>query len=206
MKKVIVNGPLEENCYIIKRNNLCFIVDPGSEKEVIREVIEKEGLKDEGILLTHSHYDHIGALDCFKVPVYIHELEKDIIFEHYYEIEKRYGIQPSYKLDDINLKYIKDGDIIKLGEFEVEAIYTPGHTIGCTCYKIENEMYTGDTLFRETVGRWDLRTGEKETLKVSIKKLIEEYKEGVEVFPGHGCSTTIGYERVNNPFYISECN
>ncbi len=205
MRRVIVNGVLEENCYIIKRNNLCYIVDPGYERERIREYINKENLKVEGILLTHGHYDHIGAIDCFKVPVYIHEQEKENLFNHYHQIENRYNIPASYDLEDINFKYINDKDIIKLGEQNIEVIYTPGHTIGSVCYKIENELYSGDTLFRETVGRWDLKTGDKEALKKSIKKLIENNKDNVEVMPGHGDITTISHEKLQNSFYIYEC-
>ncbi len=205
MKRVIVNGTLEENCYFIVRDNVCFIVDPGYEKELIQKYVETNNLKVEGILLTHGHFDHFGAVNCFDVPVYMNELDKNNLEDHYKVGFSKYNVSIDFNLEDIKFEYVKDGDKIKLNNSEIEVIATPGHTVGSTCFKIEDELYSGDTLFRETVGRWDLTTGDKEVLKKSIKKLLNEYSENLKVFPGHGGETSIKHEKLNNPFYLYEC-
>ncbi len=205
MRRLVIDGPLEENCYFIVRDGLCYIVDPGYQKERIQRYVKDNNLEVLGILLTHGHFDHFGAVDCFNVPVYVTQADKESFILNYNVVYDKYKIHVDFKLGDINFKYIKDGDIIKLGNHNITVMETPGHTSGGVCYRIDDEIYSGDTLFRETVGRWDMKTGDKEALKVSIKKLMHDIEENVVVFPGHGEPTTIGHEKQINPFYIYEC-
>ncbi len=205
MRRLIIDGALEENCYFIIRDNLCFIVDPGYEKERIQQFVKDNDLNVIGILLTHGHFDHFGAIDCFDAPVYMNELDKPNFKYHYDYVFDKYKIPCNFKIEEINFKYIKNGDVITIGNDKITVIETPGHTVGSVCYKIGNELYSGDTLFKETVGRWDLQSGNKEELKETIKQLLAEFDDELKVLPGHGNATTIGHEKQENSFYIYEC-
>ena len=178
--------------------NLGHIVDPGYEVNRVREYINKNNLEVQAILLTHGHIDHIGAIDAFDVAVYLHENEFEIIKDNHKNGFTFYGKEKPYNLEDINLVPLKDKDILKLDDKEIEVIFTPGHKVGCVCYKIDNDLYTGDTLFKETVGRWDFPTGNLNVLKKSVVSLIDSQDDNVAIHPAHGESSTIGYEKAHN--------
>lgn len=169
--KVIKTGFLEENCYILEKNNKCIIIDPGDEFEKIKNEISNEVL---AVLITHRHFDHIGALDElineYKVPVY----------------EKMNLEETNYKIDD----------------FEFNAIFFPGHTTDSVAYYFykENVMFTGDFLFYHTVGRCDLEGGSFEQMQDSIEK-IKKNKKDIVLYPGHGEKTTLEEEKKNNPYF-----
>ncbi len=201
VRKLFLEGDIPMNCYFIERNNKCFIVDPGYYKERIIEYVKEEGLEVIGILLTHAHIDHIGALDCFPVPIYLHELEYDVLFDDYKNGFEFFEKQKSYDLDDLNIKTINEDTLLKIDEYEISVIHTPGHTIGGVCYKIGHDLYVGDTLFEGSVGRWDRPTADLSQLKTSVLKLIEEQEEYIIIHPGHGNSSTIGTEKSINQYY-----
>lgn len=198
----IVNYNTDENCYIVyDKNKTGFIVDPGNKKEVIMEKIRQLGVDVKYIFLTHCHYDHIEALEEIRKEtkarvVSSFECNKNIqsanmnlssLFSEYIEA------MPS---DDI----VNDGDIIIVGDISVKTILTPGHTNGGACFLAENELFSGDTLFLRTVGRWDFPTGDEEVLKNSIKNKLYVLDDDVIVHPGHGNNTKIHYEKRYNMF------
>ena len=172
--RIIQVGYLETNCYILVQNGLCLVIDPGDEFYSIQSQIGENRLV--GVLITHKHPDHIGALDellgHYSVPVYdISNLE-----------EQKYDI---------------DG-------FRFEVIYTKGHTndsISFWFYEY-NFMFTGDFIFKGTIGRTDLPTGDSIEMKKSIEK-IKEYSDRIKIYPGHGESTNLGIEKENN-YYFNE--
>ena len=202
MKKILLYGDIDVNCYILERHNKCYIIDPGYEKERIINYIQDNNLEVKGILLTHAHIDHIGAIDSFKVPVYLHEKELEILKDNHRNGFEFYGKEKPYELEDIDIVPINENTVLELEDKQIEVIFTPGHTVGCVCYKIDNDLYTGDTLFRGTVGRWDFPTGNQETLRNTIVNLIESMKEDIVIHPAHGESSTIGDEKRNNYFYL----
>ncbi len=202
MNKLLLSGDIPVNCYFIENNEQCYIVDPGYEKEKVIEYIEKKGLEVVGVLLTHGHIDHIGAIDCFDVPVYIHENEVEIIKDNYKNGFAFYNKEKPYNLENINIVKINSDTKLPLGDKNIEVIHTPGHTVGCVCYKIDGDLYSGDTLFKEAVGKWTFPTGDLKTLQKSIVSLIDSQEESLKVHPAHGESTTIGAEKNNNPFYL----
>lgn len=202
MKKLTLFGDMDINCYIIEHDNKCYIVDPGYEKDKIREYIQEHNLNVLGILLTHGHIDHISAMDCFDVPVYVHENEYDNLVQNYNNVFNRYGRDMEYFLEDINLIKIDESNKFSIGDKEITVIYTPGHTIGGVCYKFEDDLFTGDTLFKGVVGKWVFPTGDLESMKKSVINLIETQIEDVRVHPGHGESSTIGEEKNSNKFYL----
>lgn len=202
MKKISLFGEIDVNCFFIEHNNKCYIVDPGYEKEKVIKYVRDNNLKVLGILLTHGHIDHIGAIDAFDVPVYLHEKEYEIIEDNYKNGFDFYGRQKPYSLNDINIIRMDDSFVLHLDDKRIEVIHTPGHTVGGVCYKIDNDLYTGDTLFEGTVGKWTFPTGNLEALKRTIVNLIDTQDEGIRIHPAHGESSTIGEEKRYNQFYL----
>lgn len=204
MKKLTMFGDMDINCYIVEYDNKCYIVDPGYEKDKIREYVQENNLKVLGILLTHGHIDHISAIDCFDVPVYVHQNEYDNLLQNYNNVFNRYERKMDYSLEDINIIKIDESKVFTIGDKEITVIYTPGHTVGGVCYKFEKDLFTGDTLFKGVVGKWIFPTGDLDSMKKSVIGLIETQEEDVKVHPGHGESSTIGNEKNSNKFYL-EC-
>lgn len=202
MKKLLLQGEIPVNCYIIEHNKQCYIVDPGYEKEKIIQYVKDNDLEVLGILLTHAHIDHIGAIDAFNVPIYLHEREYEVIKDDGKNGFQFYGRQKPYNLEERNLVKMKDGFVLPLGDKKIEIIHTPGHTVGGVCYKIDDDIYTGDTLFEGTVGKWTFPTGELEVLKETVVNLIDNQEERMKIHPAHGRSSTIGEEKRSNQFYL----
>ncbi len=185
-------GQMENFAYIIadEKTKLCAIVDPGWEIHNILKIVEKNSLKVNKILLTHTHFDHIlGVKDLTKITsakIYVHELEAD-------EVEA----------DEKLIVKIKDGDEIEIGDLIVKVIHTPGHTKGAVCFLVGNKLLTGDTLFVEAIGRTDLPGGNPEQLFESLQK-IKKLTDDIEIYPGHDYgsvkSSTVKYEKENNPY------
>lgn len=200
VKKITV-GIFQTNCYLVKKGNSSFIIDPGDEGERIIEWIEEEGISPSFILNTHAHLDHIGAVkflqERLRIPFYIHQEEKEILLNpgsNFFPLSSYSPLSPDGWLEEGNLKW-KEGWI--------EILHTPGHTPGSICIRVENLLFTGDTLFKESVGRCDLPGGDEEKLRRSLerlKKLPDEW----EVFPGHGPSSLLGEEKKNNPYLNGE--
>ncbi len=200
-------GPLQENCYILSsQEGNALVVDPGDEGQRIAEFLRSKSLTPTKILLTHAHYDHVGAVkelkEAFGVEVYANELEEIIFastkrrkFGARAQTDERYDITP-----DVNLS---DGDIITQDELSVSLFHTPGHTPGSSCYLCGEYMFSGDTLFAGDIGRCDLLGGDYEVMKQSLEKL-KTLKEDYTVLPGHGPSSTLERERQRNPYMTGE--
>lgn len=171
--KVIKVGDLETNCYILTKNKQAIVIDPGDEVEKINLHLSDVSLV--GIIVTHHHFDHVGAL---------RELAS-------FKNAKIYDFH--------NLKVGKN----RLGNFEFEVIRTPGHKEDSICiyFKEESVMFSGDFIFNGTVGRWDLEGGNFDEMKVSIRKILE-YPSDIVIYPGHGEKTTLGSEKVNLEKYL----
>ena len=189
--KCYPNGMYGENTYLVTDEATGFkaVIDPGYyDMEVRFDIQNNAYLKY--LLLTHAHHDHYLCvqkyLDEYSSVVFAAP-EKDLGL-------LRKGGCPEPK------RLLKDGDVITLGETELRVIETPGHTGGCICFATDREIFTGDTLFRLSVGRTDLETGDWETLVKSISEKLYSLDDDLAVYPGHGGPTTIGYEKKANPF------
>ena len=169
IKRVIV-GPLQENCYILEKDNMCIIIDPGDEAE---KIIGNIVYPPVAILITHNHFDHVGALS---------------------QLQEKYNI-PVYNYDNL-----KEGEL-STGNFRFDVIYTPGHTSDSVIFYFKEEeiMFTGDFLFKGTIGRTDLSTGNFKEMQKSIRKILI-YSDIIKVYPGHGEDTTLGLEKKNNQY------
>ncbi|BDD01226.1 MBL fold metallo-hydrolase [Persicobacter psychrovividus] len=202
VEKLTLDGEIPVNCYVIARQGACYIVDPGYQKEKIQAYIAAKGYQVKGVLLTHGHIDHIEALDCFEVPIFIHEQEWGILLNNSKNGFDFFGKKPKYQFDQLDIRPINSSTVFPLGNEEISVYLTPGHTIGSVCYRIGHDLYTGDTLFEGTVGKWDRPSGNMDQLRDSVLWLIDSLPEHLIIHPGHGRSSTIGVEKQINPFYI----
>ncbi len=203
LEKFVI-GIVSTNCYvgINEATKECFIVDPGYFQTEIVDFIKTQGLTVRAILLTHGHFDHImgidGFLKEFSVPVYAHEEEKALLENAAYNASSMYGDGYTFT----KAVYVQDGQVLEIAGMRITVIYTPGHTIGGCCYYLEEEqtLFSGDTLFQESIGRTDLPTGSAAKLVRSVKEKLLVLPETVKVYPGHEEMTTIEMERKYNPF------
>ncbi|MCR6513393.1 MAG: MBL fold metallo-hydrolase [Clostridium chrysemydis] len=194
--KVIPTGTIEENCYLVMDENTKegFIVDPGDEPLKIEKAIKDTGMNLKYILLTHAHFDHVGALNYlvekFNVPFYMNKEEEE------------FAKTDNYVFGKINKAngYLDDNSELSIGNESIRVFHTPGHTVGGLCFLIGNKLFTGDTLFRSSVGRSDFPGGDMTALVNSIKTKLLPLGDEIEVYPGHGPMSTIGYEKKNNMF------
>jgi glyoxylase-like metal-dependent hydrolase (beta-lactamase superfamily II) len=205
--EAVTVGLFEVNCYIAWREpNQALVVDPGAEHKLILRALREHELDVAGYLLTHGHADHLTALSdvahAYPAPIIIPKVDAEWAFHSTNEIAPFYPA-PQPPLEE--LITVEGGQELEWAGMDVTVIGTPGHTPGGVCYYLpqENVLFAGDTLFKGTVGRTDLRGGDPKQLAQSIKKLTKLPPE-TRVFPGHGEETTIGYELEHNFFMRKE--
>ena len=198
-------GPIAENCFVVRQEDAQrgLIVDPGEEAERILASVEAMGIEVEAILLTHCHFDHIGAVSpvaaATGAPVYCPELEVPVLADIMAFVPFP-GIGPyeSYEADE----KVKGGETFELAGLTIDVIFTPGHSPGHVTYSVREEaaLFSGDVLFQGSVGRVDLPGGDGPTLLRSIGELLASHPDETTVYPGHMGTTTLGAERATNPF------
>ena len=199
-------GPLQENCFIVraKGSDHAVIVDPGDEADRIMEAVRALGIEHvDAILLTHTHFDHIGAVAPLAretgAPVYCPELETPVLANVMdYVPWSDFGPFESYEADET----VAGGETLELAGLAFDVIFTPGHSPGHVTYALGDHgaLFSGDVLFRGSVGRVDLPGGDWPTLLASIESLVNAYPPEAVVYPGHMGVTTLGAERATNPF------
>ena len=194
--KLLRVGPIGTNCYILEddQTNLAAVIDPGDEPELIQEALEKEGVEVRYLLLTHGHYDHTTAVPALhrvypQADIYIHQADANGAGSTLFPL--------AGEVDD--LKLYDEGDVIRLGDHEIQVLHTPGHSPGSVTLKVEDVLFTGDTLFAGSCGRTDLRGGSYEEIMESLKRL-GELEGDFHVCPGHDRTSTLERERKYNPF------
>ena len=200
-----LTGILSTNCYVAwnEQTKEAVIVDPAAYSKKLAEFLREEGLKPQAVLLTHGHFDHIMGLDAlleeYPVPVYVHEAEKGLIADPKTNLSLTYT--NGYVFEDAT--YVTDGQKIAAAGVTFEVLFTPGHTSGGCCYyaETENMLFSGDTLFRCSVGRSDLPTGDETTLIRSIKeKLLVLPEKYSGISRAYGSDDYSDRERQQNPF------
>ena len=199
-------GPVQENCFIVRRKDAAtaLIVDPGDEAPKLLGALDSLGIETvEAILITHTHFDHIGAVapvaEATKAPVYCPELEVEVLANVMdYVPWPGFGPFESYDADHT----VGGGETLELAGLTIGVVFTPGHSPGHVTYAIAEEgaVFSGDVLFQGSVGRVDLPGGDWPTLLASIEKLTSDYPPETTVYPGHMGVTTLGRERATNPF------
>lgn len=199
----LITGPVDVNTYIAYKEDggECFIVDPSDTEWVVR-ALNEHGLKPTHILLTHGHFDHVlSVADLQKkygAKVAIHALDADILNGHD-KLALYSGIKITPCAPDILLE---GGEVLECAGYEIDVLPTPGHTPGGVCYLVESErvIFSGDTLFRLSVGRSDFVGGDAKALISSIKNELFTLEGDYTVYPGHMDKTSLDYERHHNPF------
>lgn len=191
------------NCYIVYDEDTKegLVIDPAADAKAIDEYIKKLGVDIKGILLTHGHFDHIGAADALKklysVKVYAHEDEADVTENSMLNLSSMFEEAENVKVDIC----LKDGETFELCGFSIKLIHTPGHTKGSSCYLIndgdKDRLFSGDTIFYGSYGRTDLPTGDMRQIIDSILNKILVLDDELEVYSGHGEQTFIGDEKKN---------
>lgn len=198
-------GAIAENCFIVRRegSGRALIVDPGEEPDRILAEVEEIGAKVDAILITHCHFDHIGAVAPVArttgAPVYCPEIEVPVLADIMAFVPMSgFGPYESYEADET----VKGGETLELAGLSLDVIFTPGHSPGHVTYSVRGEdaIFSGDVLFQGSVGRVDLPGGDGPTLMESIRTLVESHSPETGVYPGHMGVTTLGAERASNPF------
>jgi glyoxylase-like metal-dependent hydrolase (beta-lactamase superfamily II) len=197
-------GPIAENCFIVRREEAdkALVVDPGEEPDRILDEIEQTGAAVEAILITHCHFDHVGAVAPLAratgVPVYVPEIEVPILADLMSFTMPGFGPYESYEADEV----VKGGEALELAGLTLDVHFTPGHSPGHVTYAVRDEeaIFSGDVLFQGSVGRVDLPGGDGPTLMSSIQALLDAHPDATAVYPGHMGATTLGAERATNPF------
>lgn len=203
--KKIVTSKWEENCYIVNNSTKdSLIIDPGCNAEEIIQYIKKNNLKVLAILNTHAHYDHIGAVnnlkEKFKIPFFLHSKDEKLLKSaNFYRF--LFDEDESISIPVIDNYYDRINTLVQLESFSVHVIFTPGHTEGSVCLRIEDCLFTGDILLHGSFGRVDLPGGDRLALIKSLKMIFNLPQE-LKIFPGHGEVTTLTYEFENNRNFI----
>ena len=201
-----VVGPIQTNCYFLYREDTkeCLIIDPGYEADKIEAYVQKKQLHVAGILLTHGHFDHITAADevrkKFQTKIYASGKEKELMADPRMNVSVMMGDSVSLKAD----VWLEDGQELEMLGETMRCILTPGHTGGGMCFYFPKAcmLFSGDTLFQESVGRTDFPTGSSRELIRSVREKLLVLPEAVRVYPGHGLMTTIRDEQMYNPYAV----
>ena len=195
----LVLGQLGVNCYLLTEDNKAVVIDPGDETEKILSALEEKGCTLEKILLTHGHFDHTGAVSDLAektgAEVYIHSGDEIMLRDNTKNLSFLTGVGIKTYDKAISLETVEK---INLGNTEIKYFHTPGHSQGSVTYVCGDNLFCGDLLFRGSIGRYDF--GDLKVELQSIKFLLDTFDDSVRVFPGHGMSTSIGFERMNNPY------
>jgi hydroxyacylglutathione hydrolase len=196
-------GPVQENSYIVRASadaTRAVIVDPGDEPQRLLEAIDTLGVQIEAILITHCHFDHIGAVapvaHATGAPVYCPQIEVPLLTDITRWTPPGFGPFESYEPEHT----VAGGEHLSLAGLEFDVIFTPGHSPGHVTYALPGALLSGDVLFQGSVGRVDLPGGDWATLERSIGSLLQAYPDETAVYPGHMGVTTLGRERASNPF------
>lgn len=199
--KQFIAGLIENNMYLVmdEKSHDAVLIDASQDIPELKKVVDELGANVKYILITHGHFDHIMGLNSLKktlnAPAVICK-DDLVISNNVNEFTRLFGVPdivpPTYE------KFVKDGDVLDVGDMQIKVIQTPGHTEGGVCYLIGENLFSGDTLFKQSVGRTDLLGGNLEKIRHSVKEVLFKLDENIKVFPGHGPITTIAYEKKYN--------
>lgn len=202
--KVFTNGSFEENCYLAidEPTGEALIIDPGSQPKSIIQWVKEEKCKVKYVINTHGHSDHIGAntevCNEFGVKLGIHPLDAPMLTDAKLNLSAYWGESILSKKADF---FLNENDIVKYGDSELRVVHTPGHTPGGICLVGEKIIFSGDSLFADSIGRTDFPGGSTAALIKSLKEKILSLAGSIIVYPGHGPTTTIDHERTYNPYF-----
>lgn len=199
--KTVVVGMLEGNCYLVKCGPGAqgVVIDPGDDAGRIEAEVKAIGLEPEVILLTHGHIDHVNAASAlrkrYRCRVACHSLDRGMVESG--EVLSLWGLQREPCTVD---QEVADGGVIEVGKMPIKVIHCPGHTRGSVSYLVDSVLFSGDVIFKGSIGRTDLPGGSDRDMGKTLKERIAVLDADVVIYPGHGPETTVGYEKEHNPF------
>ena len=202
--KHYIAGPIDANNYLIadEETKDGALIDCSEMKQEILDDVKNLGINVKYILLTHGHFDHVLGVNDMKnalgAKVYINKGDV-FMLDNINQIMSMFGINQKVAPPEYD-EFVEDGQELPLGNTKIKTIYTPGHSEGGVCYLVDDKLFSGDTLFRESVGRTDLYGGNFKTLLNSVKGVLFNLDDDINVYPGHGPSSTIGHEKNYNQF------
>lgn len=200
---VFADNPFATNCWAISADasDEAVVVDPGFEPERVRAMVEASGRRLAAVLATHGHADHIAAVPavCRGVPLYIHEADELALTD-----QRAWGagmpIDADLRPDEV--RTVRDGDVLEFAGFRIDVLHTPGHTPGHVCYVTDGFTFSGDLVFRGSIGRHDFPNSSEADMMASLRRFLD-LPDRMLVYPGHGPETTVGYERVANEWLVA---
>lgn len=192
-------GPVRANCYILYNGSDALVIDPGGNQMRILKEAEDLGVTIRYVLLTHGHFDHAGAAACLQragAEVYVHALDADKLYT-----DGNLGADMGFDFEKFHAdKLLYDGDRLNLCGYDILVLHTPGHTAGSVCFVIEDCIFSGDTLFKGSIGRTDLGDGDLKALENSIRTKLYTLDGDYKLYPGHLGESTLRYEKNYNLF------
>ncbi|MEA1987312.1 MAG: MBL fold metallo-hydrolase [Candidatus Marinimicrobia bacterium] len=203
--KKIVTGVFQENTYLVYKNQSVVIIDPGDDFANIDKFIIENDLKPKAILGTHGHIDHVASANKFKekygIPFYLNS-EEQFNLDYLKELSERYNVK-YWGTPKIDVDLSKENEV-EIDGLNIQIIQSPGHSAGGVLFKIDDTVFCGDTIFRNSIGRTDLPGGNMETLRKTILENIYTLPDETKLYPGHIEMTTVGYEKKNNQYIKKE--
>jgi len=201
--EVFSDNPYGTNCWLLSAegSDEALVVDPGFSPELVHEMLAAAGKTPVAVLATHGHFDHIGSAHTFcgdDIPLFIHEADALALTD-----PGAWGAgwdTPAAPAKEV--RTFVDGDVLDPGGFRVEIAHTPGHTPGSSCFLLGDFLFSGDLVFRGAIGRSDLPNSNPGDMDVSLRRFLT-WEDAMDVLPGHGPTTTVGQERVTNPFLVA---
>jgi len=206
--KTLVVGALQANCYLVgcEESQEAVVIDPGGSEEAVLRMIREAEVRVTAIVNTHGHCDHIGANGRLRevtgAQIAIHESDAGLLTHAELNGSAFFYLTPMISPPPDRL--LHDGDRIQIGRWTMTVLHTPGHTPGGISLVLDDCVFTGDTLFRASIGRCDLPGGSYEVLMHSVRERLMTLDDGMRIYPGHGEASTIGWERRNNPWLIGD--
>jgi hydroxyacylglutathione hydrolase len=202
--EVFNDNPFATNCWVVAAEDSgdAVVVDPGFEAAVIRRMVTRAGKRLAAVLATHGHGDHIGAVPsvCAEdAPLYIHEADERALTDQR-GWGAGYAVEASFRPNEV--RTVTDGDVLEFAGFRIEVLHTPGHTPGHVVYRTDGFVFSGDLVFRGSIGRSDFPNSDRDAMDASLRRFLD-LADDVDVYPGHGPETTVGLERRTNEWLVA---
>ena len=197
--KTFTEPPIDNNNYLLidEASKEAALIDCSAVEPEVGETLKEYGAKLKYILLTHGHFDHVAGIRPTDAKIVMHKNDSGIL-------KQANNYLPMFGVPDITIPnidiFVDDGDVLTLGDTEIKVLHTPGHTQGGVCYLVNDMLFSGDTIFREAVGRCDLEGGDFDQIVESIETKIFTLPENITIYPGHGPSSAVGWEKEHNRF------
>lgn len=200
-------GPFQTNCYVVAHGDRAFVVDPGlGAHEAVSQMAQEQGLTVEAVVLTHGHIDHIRDAAAFGVETFIHPADAFMLLRGEGVSEQARQLYDASAMPPIdNPTPLEDGQALQVAGVELRVVHAPGHSPGCVMLVADDVVFSGDVLFRGSIGRTDLPDSDPEQMRQSLRGPVWDLSDELQVLPGHGPATTVAQERATNP-YLRQAN